>query len=193
MAHTELLQIDDDLIDKKTGEIIEQPDSVVTEVLPKLCRRMRTLDRLVGFQEDFRNKEVAHLQKEIERISESVDAEINRLHREHNNVMAYAVRLVEAAPPDTLPMSKGKVRLHYPGYGVLGWATLKRESVDTSVYDAMNDAEKLHIQNQQKGAFRLTTKVTPDKKAIQVNLNNGVERPGFSLVKKVKGWKFKAE
>ena len=99
---TALLQIDNDLIDPETGEVIEQ-SAPLTEILPRLCNGMKSIDTQVGFQEDFRNTEVAYLQKAIEmlpaviefradinKVEESVADKITKLYAQHDKLMSKA-------------------------------------------------------------------------------------------------------
>lgn len=169
----ELSTLEDHLvIDPETGEIMEEIRNLETVDLPLIARQMSSIQFEVDRIETFRNQEA-------ERILAIGLAKIVQLEKQYNFFQGKAHLLFD--------ISEERKRLEYPGLGVFRYRKM-RERIDATVYDAMTDDEKLHVQNERKGCFIKKTTITPDKKAIKAQLElvakgeSEVDVDGFRIV-----------
>ena len=179
----ELRPLDDHLeVDPETGEITGEDHELVLDDLPKIARQMRALSAhadLIGkYEED-----------ELMRIREYCHDKVARIIKQYEFFEVIAERMLAQS------MQK---KIEYPGLGKFRFVK-QREKVDATEYDAMSDAEKLHVQNERKGFFNTKITVTPDKKAIKTQLElvatgqSAVNIDGFRIARPDEKFEFVPE
>lgn len=169
----ELRPLDDHLeVDTETGEIVAEAYELESDDLPKIARQMRALAGQAAIIGKYQSAEIL-------RITDFCDHKAMRLTKQYEYYEQVAQRILEQS---------GQKKIEYPGLGTLRFRKMP-EKVDTSAYDAMSDAEKLHVQNERKGYFNTKTTVTPDKKAIKAQLRlfeageSEVDIRGFKVIR----------
>ena len=144
-------QIENKMIDKLTGEILESDTagSILVDDLPKVVRILRALEKKQEHTEQYIKNEVARLTDYCNNQTETILAERAKFEQ-------IAERLLRGS---------GQKKLSYPGLGTVRIGTT-RENVDTSGYDSMDTVGQKDIQEMYPELFRTTIRVAPDKKAI---------------------------
>lgn len=149
--------------DPETGEILDNFD-VIIEELPRVLRKLK-------HNKEKREKKLADLQKEINRLTE-----VGRRIREHyDKEEAYFL----AAAKHKLE-STGEKSLDYAGLGKIRFRKMP-VVVDTTVYDELDDDKKHEVQSRFRDLFRVKQTVAPDKMAIKAVLDGGSRIDGFDL------------
>jgi len=183
-----LQQIDDEMIDTLTGEIMQAattPETalkITVEDLPKICRVLRAMECRQAMVEQY-------MKDEVQRITETCNHKIQALSAEHSYMMGLAEGLLRQA---------GKTKLQYPGLGTVRIGHT-RESIDTSCYDELSLDDQSEAQRIFPSIFRTTVKVAPDKKEIKRQMDNGDcwytqdNKKYFTIRPKQEQFQFKAE
>lgn len=163
LTQREYEQIEDEIIDPQTGEIISSDPR--EDDLPRIARALKSINRKIDRAEEMRRQQ-------IEQINADFDNYVQQRETTRDILLQKARLLVEQTEDQ-----KYKVG----GVGTFRFRKLPPKVDDTDYREVLTEIEIQHLHKDMPQYFVTKVAVSPDKKAIKEALANGEQIPGFSL------------
>lgn len=175
----------DELMDDITTEALPETKLDTMESLPLLARNLRKINFEIERIKAFKKQELS-------RIKESCEHRINGLLTQTNYWKSIAKQVLDGNGY-VYGSDKAMCKYEMPGVGIFRYS-VTRQKVDTEMFDALSEDERIFIQNENADCFNVKTTVAPNKEYIAKLFKDGAPTPGgFSLSDKYETFDFKEQ
>ena len=171
-------------------------DDITTEALPET--KLDTMESLPIMARNLRkiNFEIERIKifekQELSRIKESCEHRINGLLTQTNYWKSIAKQVLDSNGY-VYGSDKAMCKYEMPSVGIFRYSTT-RQKVDTEMFDAMSEEDRLIHQDGYPDCFTTKITVAPNKKRIAELLQEDGNVPrGFSLTDKQETFDFKEQ